>query len=183
MRQERGIPDEERRFSTVVDELNDRLEAGPPDLQAEVSVATSTFWIAMRHCVGESGEPWMTFPPLARLEAPVALRGEPAWQGGVCPNVLEHFAAIGSPWWVIPGDSVLVRVEAGDHGCQAGATEAAGHVGIGEHCRLSCETIDVRGANCGVAHEAEVGPGLIVGDDQKHVRRGRMARGRSCHCR
>src|SRR5262249_28855606 len=82
-----------------------------------------------------------------------------------------HPGAIDAVGRVVTADAVLVPVEAGQQGGQAGATEGGGDVAVREGSALLGQAVDVRGLYHLVAHEAEVGPALVVADDEDDVGR------------
>ena len=63
-----------------------------------------------------------------------------------------------------------MSVEAAGEGGQRGAAEGGGDVAAGEEGAAGGEFVEVGGLDLWVAHEAVVGPGVIVGDDEDDVR-------------
>jgi hypothetical protein len=63
----------------------------------------------------------------------------------------------------------LVCVEAGGEGGEGGAAEGGGDVAAGEEGAAGGEFVEVGGFDLGVAHEAVVGPGVVVGDEEDDV--------------
>jgi len=78
---------------------------------------------------------------------------------------------------VVRRDVVLMGKEPGDHRGEAGTAEAARDVASREHQGFRCELVQVRSANDLAAHEAVVGPPLVVADDHEDVRRFDWLRG------
>ena len=123
-----------------------------------------------RHTVGETAELVMTLPPLTGLVATIALLRQQPRQGWDSPDMTKHLPAVRALWRVIPGDLVLVRVETGHHAGETRPAETGGNVAAGKDDTLGREPVEVRGLDHLMPHEAEIGPGLVIRDDQEYVR-------------
>ena len=137
-------------------------------------MAAAALWIAMRHAGGEAALCKISFPPFARLEADVAAFGEQLGQRWRAANVPEHLTPIGSFRRVVAGHQVLMRIETRDDRHQARPTEARGRVAAGEDDALLRQSIEVRRLNLRMAHEAVIGPALVVGQQDDDVRPSRL---------
>jgi hypothetical protein len=85
--------------------------------------------------------------------------------------VLLGIFAFGRDGRLVAGDTVLVREQPGDHRGERRAAEARRHVAALEQAALPGQAVEVWRLDGFVAHEAVIGPRLVVGDDKHDVGR------------
>lgn len=168
--QERGVPNEERFAIATINEIPDRFEALATDLQPFVAVASAAGGVAVGHPRGEAAFLKVALPPLSGLKADVAFLFEHDRQLGDAPDVLEHFATVGSLGRIVSRDFVLMRVETADQRGQAGSAEARGNIAVDERGTFAGQLVEVRGPDVRMSHKSVISPGLIIGQDHDHVR-------------
>ena len=83
MREKHAIPEKEWLFfrNGMVNEFFDRLHSFPTDLQAVVTMTTSSFRKSPGHPMGESTVPVTPFPPFSALVAEITTFAEKLGQG------------------------------------------------------------------------------------------------------
>lgn len=116
MREEGGVPDEERVSCLGVDEIKDGVHSCASDFQTEVSVSASFLGVAVGHACGEACAGGGAFPPFPGLEADVSVLCQEFGEFGHLVDVFEHFLTVGPFGGIVAGDAVLVRVLSADEG-------------------------------------------------------------------
>ena len=200
VRHHRRVPDEERLavLLRLVEEVEDRLQSFATDLEALVAVTAALRGIAVRHPFGKpAATARVAFPPLPRLEAQVTFLLQESRQRRRLLEQRDHLLPLlqvtsvfvrlrrGHSFRerrVVRGDLVLMRIEAGDHRREARPAQTARHVAAFEEQPFRRELVEMRRLDVLVAHEAVVGPALIVTDDEEHIRRARLRRQCECEC-
>ena len=81
----------------------------------------------------------------------------------------EHGIARDAVGRVVAADAVLVGELSGQHRRQAGPAQRRRHVAVGKQRPILGKLVQVRRADVGMAHEAEIGPAPVVADDQEDV--------------
>ena len=186
VRHHRRIPGEERLpfLLRAADEVSERRQSLAADIEALVAVAA-----ALGHAFGETAGLIRTHPPLAGLQAHVALLAEDAGQDRGFLEALHHLdpafqergvlllrrgglgGTLGAGGGadrhkrVVAGQSVTVDVAAGQHRSEAGAAEGVGDITSRKETRLGRELIEVRRTDRLRAHEPVIEPGMVVRDD------------------
>ena len=167
-----------------LDEERDGLHLPTADRQAGIAMPSAAVGVAARHAVAETAPLVRTTPPLARLEAEVALRRQQSRNGRHVVEIIDHLLTLlqkrgvplgrslvhaGGQGRVVAGDLVLVGIPAREDARQAGRAEAGRHIPATEQQALARQPVEPGRADLGMPHEAVVGPGHVVGDDQDDV--------------
>src|SRR5438045_5720755 len=95
MRKHGGVPQEKRLALVRLQKVIDWLQSLAADLQSFIAVPSTSRGITMRHACCKSTLGKVAFPPLAGLEADIALLGEKLWQCWRATDMPQHFAAVG----------------------------------------------------------------------------------------
>ena len=144
VRQHRGVPDKEGLLLSraATDEFIDGLHRLATDREASVAMPS-----ALRHPLVEAAPRKVPLPPLASLQAPVALRTKKLRQAWPPLQPVVHLftppVEDRSPGGrferlerilrrIVADDEMLVRIPPRDERCQARAAEAAGHIAVGK---------------------------------------------------
>ena len=175
------IPDEPGSILLLghLHEVLNGFQGDPSDFQPGIAMS-----VAAGHSMRESASRVVVLPPLATLEAQVALVAKQSGQGGrlfqerrqpftpgavgVVPVELGRRQAW-RPGRIVANDAVLVGVSACDQRGEAGATQARRHVAARKTERTGRQTVEVGCTDRRVTHEAVVRPSLVVGDDEQDV--------------
>ena len=190
MRHHRRIPGEERLtvLLRAADEIRERRQGLAADVEAFVAVAAP-----LGHAFGETAGLIRTHPPLARLQADVALLAEEAGQDRRFLEALDHLGAtieesgvllfsgggFGRAFGaggdadgderVVAGQAVTMDVPAGQHRGEARSAEGIRDIATREDARLRRELVEVRRADRFRTHEAVIKPSMVVRDDHEDV--------------
>ena len=188
--QHRGIPEKKRLLvgAAAAHEVVGRLHRGAADREAIVAMPAP-----LGHAFAEAAVRKMSLPPLAGLEAGIAVRGEQRGQERPLGEVAIHRVAAGDKQFlalrrvaaharllgrIIADDPVLVWIATGDDRGETRAAEARRHVAMWEHQTLAGEPVERGRPQVGVTQEGIVPPVLVVGDDEDDIRRHAVCRGR-----
>jgi hypothetical protein len=168
MRHHRGIPDEERRPFTHVDEVVDWLHGRPADLRRlDRDMAIGVGRLAVR----EAGVGEVAFPELAGLQAVVlGVAQQPRNRRRVTDEGM-HLGAIDALGRIVAADAMLMRIEPRQERRQRGAAKRRRHIAIREHGAVTRQPIEPRRADDLVPHKAEVAPVHVVADHHDDIGR------------
>ena len=120
--------------------------------------------------MGEAGVGIMAFPKFAGLETEIALSGQNSGQGGRSGDERMSFIALNALGGIVEADTVLVGILTCQQSGQTGPAQRGWDISIYEAGGPGRKCINERCLHHLMAHESEVGPGLIVGNDQHDIR-------------
>ena len=169
VRQHRRVPNQERLFTDIAQEVGDRRHPFAADLQSLVAVPALAGRVAMRHAVRKASQPMVAFPPLAGLQALIPKRRQQPRQRRPLFHVVEQQRTIGPLGRIVSGLLMLMGIQPRDDAGQAGTTEAARDIATRKGQALAGKLVQMRRANVRMPHEAKIGPPLIVAENHHDV--------------
>jgi len=110
-----------------------------------------------------------SFPELSSLKTLVAFLLKESRKGLRVPQEREHLLARDSGGRIVVTNLVLVRVLAGQDAGETRATKGGGNITVDKGGALRGEFVEVGGLDDLMTHEPEIGPGLVIGNNQEDI--------------